>query len=89
MHIYDLNHIGQSELQLSQPKSLLKPTPLPQGCPWVPGGLKIPPELSCRGMVLDHQVLKQPKNFSKTAKFDQKQKFLSVFIALASLKLDG
>ena len=41
--------------------------------------------------MLDHQVLKQPeaKNLSKTAKFDKKQQFLSVFLDLASLKLDG
>ena len=39
----------------------------------------------------DHQVLKGPeaKNLSKTAIFDQKQQFLSGFLALAPLKLDG
>ena len=41
--------------------------------------------------MLDHQVLKGPeaKNLSKTAIFDQKQQFLSGFLALAPLKLDG
>ena len=75
----------------SSPRSLLKTTPPPPGCPWVPGGPEATPEPSFRGLVLDHQVLKQPeaKNLSKTAKFDQKQQFLSVFLDLASLKLDG
>ena len=60
-------------------------------CPWVPRGLELTPEHSFKGLVLDHQVLKQleAKNLSKTAKFDQKQQFLSVFLDLASLKLDG
>ena len=75
----------------SCPRSLLKTTPPPPGCPWVPGGPEVTPEPSFRGLVLDHQVWKQPeaKNLSKTAKFDQKQQFLSVFLDLASLKLDG
>ena len=39
----------------------------------------------------DHQFLKdlELKNHSKTAIFDQKQQFLSGFLALAPLKLDG
>ena len=54
-------------------------------------GPEITPEPSFRGLVLNHQVLKQPetKHLSKTAKFDQKQQFLSGFLALAPLKLDG
>ena len=66
----------------SSPRSLLKTTPPPPGCPWVPGGPEATPEPSFRGLVLDHQVLKQPeaKNLSKTAKFDQKQQFSSVFL---------
>ena len=41
--------------------------------------------------MLYRQVLKQTelKNLLKTTKFDQKQQFLSVFLALASLELDG
>ena len=39
----------------------------------------------------DHEVLKELelKKHSKTAIFDQKQQFLSGFLALAPLKLDG
>ena len=49
------------------------------------------PEPRFRGLVLDHHFLKEPepKNRSKTAKFDQKQQFLGGFLALAPLKLDG
>ena len=70
-----------TELDSSCPGSLLKTTPLPSGCPWVPRGPEVTPEPSFRGLVLDHQVWKQPeaKNLSKIAKFDQKQQFLSVF----------
>ena len=80
-----------TDLTLSLPRSLLKTTPPPPGCPWVPGGPEVTPEPSFKGLVLDHQVLKQleAKNLSKTAKFDQKQQFLRVFLALASLELDG
>ena len=41
--------------------------------------------------MLNHQGLKQPKakHLSKTAKFDEKQQSSSVFLALASLKLNG
>ena len=80
-----------TDLSASRPRSLLKTTPPPLGCPWVLKGPEVAPESSFRGLMLDHQVLKQPeaKNLSKTAKFDQKQQFLSVFLDLASLKLDG
>ena len=40
----------------SCPRSLLKTTPPPPGCPWVPGGPEVTPEPSFRGLVLDHQV---------------------------------
>ena len=44
-----------------------------------------------RGLVLDHQLLKEqePKNRSKRAKFDQKLQFLGVFLALAPLNFNG
>ena len=75
------HHISLTDPNASCPRSLLKTTPPPPGCPWVPGGPEVTPEPSFRGLVLDHQVWKQPeaKNLSKTAKFDQKQQFLSVF----------
>ena len=49
------------------------------------------PQCSASSNMLGHQVLKQPeaKNLSKTAQFDQKRQILSVFLALASLKIDG
>ena len=75
----------------SSPRSLLKTTPPPLGYPWVPGGPEATPEQGFRGLVLDHQVLKQPeaKNLSKTAKFDQKTTIFECFFALAFFKLDG
>ena len=60
----------------SCPESLLKTTPMPPGYPWISGGWYETPEPRFRGLVLDHQLLKapEPKNHSKRAKFDQKQK---------------
>ena len=54
-------------------------------------GPEATPKPIFRGLVLDHQVSKQPevKNVSKTDKFDHKQHIFSVCLALASLKLDG
>ena len=71
--------------------SLLKTTPTPPGYPWVSGGQYVTPEPRFRGLVLDHQLLKEPepKNHSKRAKFDQKQQFLGGFFAPAPLNLDG
>ena len=59
------------DLTLSCPKSLLKATPTPPGYPWVSGGRYVTPEPSCRGLVLDDQLLKEPepKNCSKRAVF--------------------
>ena len=76
---------------LSRPGSLLKTTPLPPGYPWVSRGRYVTPEPRFRGLVLDHQLLKEPepKNHSKRAKFDQKQQFLGGFLVLAPLNLDG
>ena len=58
----------------SGPRSLLKtnPTPAPW-CPWVHGGPWVTQEPSLRGLVLDHQVLKELelKNHSKNIVFDQ------------------
>ena len=76
---------------LSCPRSLLKTTPPTPGYPWVSGGRYVISESIFRGLVLDHQLLKEPepKNYSKRAKFDQKQQFLVGFFALAPLNLDG
>ena len=62
-----------TDLSSSCPRSLLKVTPTPPGCLWVPGGPGITPEPSFRGLVLDHQVLKELdlKKHSKTVVFDQ------------------
>ena len=66
---------------LSCPGPLLKTTPPPPGYPWVSGVCYVTPEPRNRGLVLDHQLLKEPepKNRSKRAKFDQKQQFLGDF----------
>ena len=49
------------------------------------------PEPRFSGLVLDHQGLEEPelKNHPKTAVFDQIWLFLSSFLALALLKVDG
>ena len=62
-----------TNLSSSCPRSLLKTTPTPPGCPWVPGGPGITPEPSFRGLVLDHQALKKLdlNKHSKTVVFDQ------------------
>ena len=80
-----------TDLGSSCPGSLLKTTPPPQGYPWVFGGWYATPELRFRGLVLDHQVLKEPepKKRSKRANFVQKRQFLGGFLALAPLNLDG
>ena len=66
---------------LSCPRSLLKTSPPPPGYPWVSEGQYVTLEPRFRGLVLDHQLLKEPepKNCSKRAKFDQKQQFLVAF----------
>ena len=71
--------------------SLLKTTPPPPGYPWVSGGPYVTQEPRFRGLVLDHQGLKEPepKKPSKRAKFGQKQQFLGDSLALALLNLDG
>ena len=58
---------------------------MPQGYPWVSGGQYVTPEPRFRGLVLHHQLSKEPepKNRSKRAKFDQKQQFLGGFLSLA------
>ena len=75
-------HTTLTDLTLSCPGSLLKTTPTPPGYPWVSGGLYVTPEPKFRGLVLDHQLLKElepKKKHSKRAKFDQKQQFWEVF----------
>ena len=76
---------------LSCPGSLLKTAPPPLGYPWVSGGWYVTPESRFRGLMLDHQLLKEPepKNSSKRAKFDQKQQILGGFLALAPLNFYG
>ena len=50
-------------------------------CAWAPGGPDVTPKPSFRGLVTNHQVLKQSeaKKLLKAAKFDQKQMFLGTF----------
>ena len=74
---------------LSCPGSLIKTTPLPPGYPWVSGCPYVPQIPTFRGLVLNHQVLKEPepKTCSKRGKFDLKQQFLGGFLALAPLNL--
>ena len=81
----------QTDSNLNCPKSLLNITPPLPGYSWVSGGRYVTSKLRFRGLVLDHQLLKEPepKNRSKRAKFDQKQQFLDGFLALAPLTLDG
>ena len=78
-------------LTLSHLGPLLKTTPPPPGYPWVSGGQDLTQEPRYRGLMLNYQLLKEPepKNHSKSAKFDQKQQFLSGFLALAHLNLNG
>ena len=49
------------------------------------------PRAQIKGLVLDHQVLKEPepKKRSKRANFVQKRQFLGGFLALAPLNLDS
>ena len=58
---------------------------------WVSWGCYVTLEPRFRGVVLYHQLLKEPepKNRSKRAKFDEKQQFWGGFLALAPLNLDG
>ena len=79
------------DLDSTCPESLLKTTPPPPGCQWVPWGRKVTPEPSFRGLVLDHQVLKklEIKERSKTVVFDQIWLFLRGFWLLVVFKLDG
>ena len=51
---------------LSCPGPLLKTTPPPPGYPWVSGVWYVTPEPRNRGLVLDHQLLKEPE--PKTAR---------------------
>ena len=80
-----------TDLDSSCPGSLLKTTPPPPGYPWVSRGRYVTPEPRFRGLVLDHQLLKEPepKNHSKRAKLDQKEQFSGGFLALPPLNLDG
>ena len=80
-----------TDLTLSCLESLLKTTPLPPGYPWVSGGRHVTPESISSGLVLDHQGLEELelKNHPKTAVFDQIWLFLSGFLVLVLLKVDG
>ena len=89
--ILSINSTRTFDPTLSCPGSLLKTNPTPPGYPWVPGGRYVTPEPRYKGLVLNHQLLKEsePKNISKRAKFDQKQKFLGGILAPVVLNLDG
>ena len=70
-----------TDMDSSCPGYLLKTTPPPPGYPWASGGWYVTPEPRFMGLVLDHQGLEEiePKNCSKRAKFDQKQRFWGGF----------
>ena len=71
--------------------SLLKTAPPPPEYPWVSGGRYVTPEPRFSGLVLNHQGLEklELKKHPKTAVFDQIWLFLSGFLVLAPLNLDG
>ena len=77
-----------TDLDSSCPGSLLKATPPPSGYPWVSGVGYVTPDPRNRGLVLDHQLLKEPepKKRSKRVKFDQKQHLLVGFFSSSSSK---
>ena len=89
--VFGLWPFTQTDLDSSCPGSLLKATPPPPGYPWVSGVRYVTPELRFSGLVLDHQGLEELelKNHPKTAVFDQIWLFLSSFLALVLLKVDG
>ena len=80
-----------TDLESSCPGSFLKATPPTTGYPWVSGVWYVTPEPRFNGLVLDHQGLEELelKNHPKTAVFDQIWLFLSNFLALVLLKVDG
>ena len=80
-----------TDLDSTCPRSLLKTTPLPPWYPWVSGDWYVTPEPKFSGLVLDHQVLEalELKNHPKTAVFDQIWLFLSGFLVLALMNVDG
>ena len=80
-----------TDLDSSCPGSFLKATPPTPGYPWISGGRYVTPEPRFSGLVLDHQGLEELelKNHPKTAVFDQIWLFLSSFLALVLLKVDG
>ena len=84
-------YLTLTDLDSSCPGSLLKTTPPPPGYPWVSGGRYVTPDPRFRGLVLDHQGLEELelKNHPKTAVFDQIWLFLSGFLVLVLLKVDG
>ena len=65
--------------------------PFGPSVPWVSGGRYKTPEPRLSGLVLDHQGLEELKlkNHPKTAVFDQSWLFLSGFLVLVLLKVDG
>ena len=81
----------QTNLDYSCPGSLIKTTPPSPGYPWVSGVRYMTPEPKLSGLVLDHQDLEELglKNHSKSTIFDQIWHFLSVFLVLVLLKVDG
>ena len=86
-----LTHCILTEPTLICPRSLLDTTPPPPGYPWVSGGRYVTPDPRFRGLVLDHQGLEglELKNHPKTTVFDKIWLFLSGFLVLAPLNLDG
>ena len=85
------SHFTLTNLDSSCPVSLLKTTPTPPGYLWVSGSQFVTPEPRFTGLVLDHQGLEELKlkNRPKTAVFDQIWLFLSGFLVLVLLEVDG
>ena len=86
-----MKYVTLTDLDSSCPGSLLKTTPTPPGYPWASGGRYVTPEPRFSGLVLDHQGLEElePKIHPKTAVFDQIWLFLSGFVVLFLLKING
>ena len=86
VHFYTL-----TEPTLSCTGPLLKTAPPPPGYPWVSGGPYVTPEPRSRGLVLNHQGLKELelKNHQNTAIFDQILLFLTGFLVLVISTVDG
>ena len=84
--------ITLTDLDSSCPGSLLKTTPPPPVYPWVSGGRYVNPEPRFRGLVLFHQLLKEPepkKPLKKSQISSKTAVFGWFFSSMVPLNLDG